>query len=337
MAQHTEGRKAKVVVTDYLSDDLEPERSVLGSVATVEALGARSEEELVGRIEEADALLVYHYIVLTAGTIDRLRKCRIIVRCGAGYDNVDVRRAAERGIPVANVPDYGTEEVADSAFGMILSLTRGISLANSSLRAGGSSWDHRVVVPLHRLRGRTIGIVGLGRIGTAVARRALASGMDVLFYDPYKPSGYDKALGIRRAETLEELLRSSYVVTLHCPATDETRGMIDRKALRTMPEGSFLVNTARGAIVDPEALLEALESGHLAGAAIDVLDKEPPPDDHPLVRAWRDPSHPAHHRLIINPHSAFYSEEAFREMRTKGALHCLRALRGEAVRDIVNM
>lgn len=335
-ANPAQGRP-RVVVTDYLDDDLAPEREVLEPYATVEALKARSEDELVGRIEDAAALLVYHYISLTSRTIDRLQRCRIIVRCGAGYDNIDWRRARERGIPVANVPDYGTEEVADSAIGMLLALTRGVSLANSLLRSGeGASWDHRVVVPLRRLRKRTLGIVGLGRIGTAVARRAVALGMDVVFFDPYKPSGYDKALGIRRAERLDELLGQSYVLSLHCPLTDETRGMIDRGAIATLPQGSYLINTARGAIVDPLAVVEALETGHLAGAAIDVLDVEPPPPEHPLVRAWRDPSHPAHHRLIINPHCAFYSEEAFREMRVKGAMHCLRALRGEPVRDIVN-
>lgn len=331
-------QKAKVVVTDYLNDDLQPEREVLEPVATVEALNARSEQELIGRVEDADALLVYHYITLSAQTIDRLQRCRIIVRCGAGYDNIDWQRARERGIPVANVPDYGTEEVADSAIGMMLSLVRGIALANSLFRSRTDlPWDHRAVVPLHRLRGRTLGIVGLGRIGTAVAKRAQALGMEVVFYDPYKPSGYDKALGIRRAERLEDLLQSAFVLSLHCPLTDETRGLIGKEAIEQLPGGSYLVNTARGAVVDPVAVVDALTTGHLAGAAIDVLDIEPPPPDHPLVRVWRDPAHPAHHRLLLNPHSAFYSEEAFREMRTKGATHCLRALRGEPVRDIVNM
>jgi len=179
-------------------------------------------------------------------------------------------------------------------------------------------------------------VVGLGRIGTAASQRARALGMQVLFYDPYKPDGYDKALGIRRAETLHELLTQAYVVSLHCPLTDETRHMINRETLAAMRPEAFLINTARGAIVAPEALAEALDSGRLRGAGIDVLEEEPPPPDHPLVRAWRDPSRRAHHWLILNPHAAFYCEEGLLEIRTKAASTCRKTLLGEPVRNIVN-
>jgi D-3-phosphoglycerate dehydrogenase/C-terminal binding protein len=190
--------------------------------------------------------------------------------------------------------------------------------------------------PIARLRGRTFGVVGLGRIGTAAALRAKALGMEVLFYDPYKPDGYDKALGIRRAETLEELLSRSLVVSLHCPLSDETFHAVDAAALARMPRGSYLVNTARGGIVDVAALPEALHSGHLAGAGIDVLEKEPPADDDPLIVAWRDPNHAAHHRLIITPHAAFYSEEGLMEIRIRSADACRRALTGLPLRNVVN-
>ena len=326
----------QVVITDLIDDDLAPEREVLGELADVTALCARSEAELVGRIEDADAIILYHELSLTEATIRRLKRCRIIVRGGVGYDNVDRQFARQRGIPVCNVPDYGSEEVADSALGMLLSLTRGIHRADSRLRAREADWTYEVAAPLVRLRGRVLGIVGLGRIGTATAMRGKALGMDVVFYDPYKPDGFDKALGIRRVETLDELLAQSLVVSLHCPLTEETYHLIDAKAVARMPRGSYLVNTARGGVVDRRVLPEALASGQLAGAAIDVLEQEPPLPDDPLLVAWRDPQHPAHHRLILNPHLAWYCEDGKREMRRKAAETCHRALVGLPLRNIVN-
>ena len=326
----------QVVITDFILDELEPEQGVLGEIAHVVALGAHSEEELAGRIEGADAIILYHEVSLTRRTVQRLAQCKLIVRAGVGIDNVDRECARLRGIPVANVPDYGSEEVADTAIGMALALTRGIHVVNSRLMAGEGPWSYQQIVPLSRLRGRVFGVVGLGRIGTATALRAKALGMDVLFYDPYKPDGYDKALGIRRVETLLELLAQSLVVSLHCPLTDETRQMIDSTTIAQMSRGSYLINTSRGAVVDTSAVPEAIASGRLAGAAIDVLATEPPPDDDPLLVAWRDPDHPAHHRLIVNPHSAFYSEEGLLDIRLKTAQACRRALLGRPLRNVVN-
>ncbi|MBL7133792.1 MAG: hypothetical protein ISS78_06820 [Phycisphaerae bacterium] len=328
--------KPQVAVTDFLADDLQPERSVLGDVADVIALGAAIEDDLVGRIEQADAIILYHQVTLSRETLQRLERCKLIVRGGVGIDNIDCQFARQCGIPVANVPDYGSEEVADSAIAMALSLSRGTHLMNSRLRAGLGAWSHEQAAPLARLRGRAFGVVGLGRIGTAAALRAKALGMDVVFYDPYKEDGYDKALGIRRAETLEELLSESLVVSVHCPLTDETREMIDAAAIAQMPRGSYLVNTARGGVVDTRAVPDAIASGQLAGAGLDVVETEPPPDDHPLMVAWRDPNHPAHHRLIVNPHAAFYCEEGILDIRRKTAEACRRAVLGERLRNVVN-
>ncbi len=329
-------RRAKVVVVDFIIDTLDHEHRILGELADLVALNARTEEELVGRVEDADAVMLYHTMALGARTIDRLRHCKLIVRCGVGYDNVDAAAARRRGIPVANVPDYGTEEVADSAIGLALALTRGIHLLTGRLRERRGPWSFAQARPRHRLRGRGFGVVGLGRIGTAAALRARALGMDVLFYDPYVPDGRDRSLGIRRVETLPELLAQSYVVSLHCPLTAETHHLINRQTLAHMAPGSYLVNTARGGVVDALAVLDAVTAGPLAGAALDVLEHEPPPDDHPLVVAWRDPEHPAHDRLILNPHTAFYSEEGLLDMRLKGAENCRRVLLGQPARNVVN-
>ena len=329
--------RPKVVITDFIAGPLETERRTLGEVADIVALDAASEDELVGQIEDASAIMMYHTVSITEKTINRLTRCKLIVRCGVGYDNVDWRLARQRGIDVANVPDYGTEEVADSAIGMMLALARGISRYNSLLRDDPlAEWMYTQVQPLTRLRGRVFGIIGLGRIGSAAALRAKAIGMDVVFYDPYAPDGRDKAIGVRRAETLEALLAEAHVISPHCPLTAETFHMVDAKAIAKLKPGSFLVNTARGGVVDTSAIPPALVSGQLAGAAIDVLEQEPPPADDPLLTAWRDPKHPAYHRLIVNPHAAFYCEEGLLDMRVKGSEACRRALLGIPLRNVVN-
>jgi D-3-phosphoglycerate dehydrogenase/C-terminal binding protein len=325
------------MVIDLIKGDLTLERQLLGDLADVVALDATTEDDLVGRVEDADAVMMYHTMTLSRKTIARLSRCKLIVRCGVGYDNIDHAFARERGIPVANVPDYGTEEVADSAIGYALTMMRGIALYNSRLRANRGAWSYLQGVPIHRLRGRVFAIVGLGRIGSAAAVRARALGMDVAFYDPYKPDGYDKVFGIRRAEAFPDLLAQAHVLSMHCPLTAETRRMVDAAAIARMPKGSFLVNTARGAVVDTAAIPEAIATGQLAGAAIDVFEQEPPAPNDPLVAAWRNPEHPAHERVLINPHGAFYSEEGIQDVRTKGAQACRRALEGLLLRNVVNL
>jgi C-terminal binding protein len=328
--------KARAVIADFQHGSLEVEEDILKDVATVESLDVHHESEMWGRIENADCIMVYHTLKVTKATIERLTNCKLIVRCGVGYDNVDFAFARTRGIPVANVPDYGTEEVADSAIGLMLALTRGIVFHNMFLRPADADWRFHHVAPLYRLRGRTFAILGLGRIGTAAAIRAKALGMDVAFFDPYKPDGYDKAVGARRVETLDELLAQAHVLSCHCPLTPETHHIVNAAAIEKMPRGSYLINTSRGNVVDVTSIPEAIACGRLAGAGIDVLPIEPPQADQPLVAAWRDPKHPAYHRVILNAHNAFYSVEGLRDMRVKGAEACRRALLGQRLRNVVN-
>ena len=160
--------------------------------------------------------------------------------------------------------------------------------------------------------------------------------MNVAFYDPFVPDGYEKSLGVRRTESLGELLRDSHIVSAHCPLTPGTHHLLNGDAIARMPRGSILINTARGGVVDAVAALDAVTRGHLAGVGIDVLETEPPSGDHPLLQAWRDTEHPAHDRIILNPHAAFYSEEGLMDMRIKGSENCRRALLGEAIRNVVN-
>ena len=328
--------KPLVVVTDFITEPLDRERQILGDIANITALNAFSEDDLEGRIEDADAIMLYHFISITRKTIERLRRCKLIVRCGVGFDNVDHAAARERNIAVANVPDYGTEDVADTAIGMALSLARGIHFLNSRLRRRQGPWVYTQIQPTHRLRGQVFGIVGMGRIGTAAALRAKSLGMEVAYYDPYAPQGRDKSLGIRHVEKLDDLLEQAAILSLHCPLTAETRHLINGDSVLKMRPGAFLINTARGAVVDVHAVLAAIERNQLAGAAIDVLEQEPPNDADPFIEAWRDPNHPAHDRILVNPHSAFYSEEGLLDMRIKGCQNCRRVFTGLPPYNIVN-
>ncbi|MEM7144835.1 MAG: C-terminal binding protein [Verrucomicrobiota bacterium] len=330
--------RPKVVITDFITEPLDPERAILDGTADIIALDARSPSDLNGHIDDADALMIYHYLRLDRPHIDRLSHCKIIVRPGVGYDLIDIEAARENKIPVCNVPDYGTEEVADSALAMTLSLARAVHFHNSRLRRATNSadWSPEPAAPIHRLRNRNLGIVGCGRIGTATALRAKAFGCNVTIFDPHIPHGVEKALGVRRVHQLSDLLTQSHILSLHCPLTDETENLIGDTELAALPKGAIIINTARGAVLDTEAVVKHLASGHLAGAGIDVLNEEPPPEDSPTLKAWRDPSHPAHDRLLLNPHAAYYSEEGTHEFRTKAAQEVLRALTNQPLHNQVN-
>ncbi len=231
-----------VGVTDYLTEK-DQELAVLADVADVRLLGGDSEEQVLDLAGTLDALLVYHTTKITEKLIAAMTKCRGIVRCGVGYDNVDLRAAGSRGIVVCNVPDYGTEEVADHALMMLLASARRLMPADRAIRAG--SWSREVHTGTPRLRGRTLGIVGLGRIGSALALRAKVLGMRVVFYDPFKADGFDKALGVERCQQLDELLRQAEFVSLHCPLTSATRHLLNARTLALLPRGAYVINTAR--------------------------------------------------------------------------------------------
>jgi C-terminal binding protein len=313
----------QVVVTDTLAE-MGSERAILDDIADITLLNTNDEADVARRATHADILLVYHTIKLTERSIGAMTKCRGVVRCGVGYDNVDLRAAGRHGIVVCNVPDYGTEEVADHALLLLLAIARRFLAAEQSVRAGG--WDPQVVFGTPRLRGRTLAIVGCGRIGTAMVLRAKALGMRVVIYDPYKPDGIEKALGVERCYRLDQLLAQAEFVSLHCPLTDETRHLLNARTLAMLPRGAYVINTARGPCVDGAAIVAALDAGQVAFAALDVVEQEPLRDDR--LRQ--------HERIVLTPHTAFYSVEGFQEMRSKGAAEARRILLGEAARNVVN-
>ena len=326
--------KFKVPITDYVSSPAIYEEEVLSPIADVACLEQIHESGLIGKIEDADALIVFHTIRVSALSIRRLQKCRAIVRCGVGYDNVDLAAAGEKGIYVCNVPDYGTDEVADHAIALMLACARGLTFTERRLRKTLVPWNYLAATPLRRLAGSTLGIIGLGRIGTATALRAKALRMKVVANDPYLADGYDKALGVPLLP-LDELLAASDVVSVHTPLNPETTGIVGAPQLARMQPHAILVNTARGKCVDARAVAEALKAGKIGGAGLDVLPDEPPGAEDSIVQLWQQEDPPVN--LILTPHNAFYTEQSREEMRTKAALEVRRILLGEKPRNPVNL
>jgi phosphoglycerate dehydrogenase-like enzyme len=269
---------------------------------------------------EVDGLMIMTFAV-GAADLDRFPRLRCIVRMGVGYDRLDRQAAAARNVLVCNVPDYGTTEVADHAIALALSLRRGILLHHELQRkepaAPWRSFQHPLI---RRLGVQSFGILGLGRIGTAVALRAKAFNFRVVFFDPYLPNGAELALGIARAASLEELLRESDVLSIHTPLTPETSGMLGYEQLSLLPKDAVVVNDARGPILDLDALATLLRDGHIAGAGLDVLPQEPPAEPIPeLLRAYRAREPWLEGRLVITPHSAWLTPESEHDTRRKSA------------------
>jgi phosphoglycerate dehydrogenase-like enzyme len=271
--------------------------------------------------DDVVGLLVWQAV--TEEDMARLPALRVIATGSTGFDHIDIDAATRRRIWVCNVPEYCVEEVADSAMALLLALLRGVVVLDRSVRAG--VWDDHAAGPLPRVSDTRLGIAGFGRIGRAVARRAKAVGMEIWATDPVVAPGEIAAAGVTPA-SLEDLLRGCRAVTLHLPLTNDSEHLIGARELALMARGSYLINAARGPLVDLDAVLAALETGQLAGAAIDVLPVEPPTRDHPV------PSHP---RLIVTPHAAWYSQGAEREVQRRATLSVRAVLEDRAPEGVV--
>ena len=326
----------RILMTDkHYQGDIDVEREAGGPGATFDVY-PRGEDVEEAAWRGCDALVTFRCTPLVTSKMSLLENCRIIVRGGVGFDGLDLEGFGARGIAVCNVPDYGTTEVADHAIGLMLALRRGIVSYNDALRADPrGNWHYSRQRCLARLRGSRFGIVGLGRIGMATARRARAFDQEVVFHDPLLPPGVDLATGLTRAETLEELLATCDTVSLHTPLTEDTRRLINADTLAQMKPGAILVNTSRGPVVDIDAVHDALRSGDLAAAALDVLPTEPP-DEHPLVQAYMAREEWIDGRLILTPHSAFFSVPGQRDLRRKAVETIVAYLQGRGLRNCVN-
>ncbi|KAG8453368.1 hypothetical protein GDO86_000125 [Hymenochirus boettgeri] len=316
--------------------DCTVEMPILKDVATVAFCDAQSTQEIHEKVlNEAVGALMYHTITLTREDLEKFKALRIIVRIGSGFDNIDIKSAGDLGIAVCNVPAASVEETADSTMCHILNLYRRTTWLHQALREGTRVQSveqiREVASGAARIRGETLGIIGLGRVGQAVALRAKAFGFNVIFYDPYLSDGIERSLGLQRVNTLQDLLFHSDCVTLHCSLNEHNHHLINDFTIKQMRQGAFLVNTARGGLVDEKALAQALKEGRIRGSALDVHESEPfsfsqgPLKDAP--------------NLICTPHAAWYSEQASIEMREEAAREIRRAITGripDSLKNCVN-
>jgi len=310
-----------VVFTDHTFDDLDIEREIFAEIGADLIDAEASDEPLETLLADADGVIVM-YEEVDGDLLDAMPNCRVVSRTGIGFDNVDLDAATERGVYVTNVPDYCIPEVSSHTMAHLLALERKIVDYNGRIKAG--EWDVNAGRTMHRLDGQTLGLIAFGDIARAVAEKASAFGMEVLAHDPY----VDEVEGdVRLVDDLSTLLAESDAISIHTPLTPQTEGMIGADELAQMKESAFLLNTARGGIVDEDALADALAAGEIAGAGLDVLAEEPPADDSPLLE--RDD-------VILTPHAAYNSAESVVELRTKAARNVAQALAGDVPDYVVN-
>src|SRR5579864_1125789 len=312
-----------VAVTDSVFPNLNAATAIVSTIgAELKLAKSSSPEDILAVAKDADAVLTT-YARVTGDMIPQMTKCRIIARFGIGVDNVDIPIATGKGIVVTRVPDYCLDEVSDHAMALLLALIRKIPSSNARTQAG--EWKMPAVVPIHRLRGTVLGLVAFGQIPQLMAPKAKAFGMQVVTYDPYIPDDVLKRAGVDRVE-FDELVRISDYISIHTPLMPATHHLFNADVFSRMKPGAYIGNTARGPIIDEAALAQALDKKQIAGAALDVMEKEPP-GSSPLF--GRD-------NIIVTPHTSFYSEESLVDLQTKAAEEVVRVLTGQAPKNPVN-
>jgi len=321
-----ESGKPMVLITETMPL-IEEEKQVLSKYADIKIAESTDEQYLIEAVKDVDVIMVV-YAEITEKIINSAPKLKGIVRYGIGVDNVDIQAASKRKIPVANVPDYCIGTVADHTFALLLALNRKILLADKALRSGECrKWTSPSPKLMGLdLEGKTLGLIGVGKIGSAVAARAKGFGMRVIAYDPYVPKEIAEKLGIQLTD-FETLLRNSDFISIHVPLTLETRGMIGEKELKQMKKTAYIINTARGPIIQEEALYKALKNGWIAGAGLDVYKKEPPDSDNPLFKL---------ENVVLTPHIAYYTQEAIRRLEMSAVKEAIRILQGQLPKNLVN-
>jgi D-3-phosphoglycerate dehydrogenase / 2-oxoglutarate reductase len=313
----------RVLITDYAWPSLAIEQAILPGVELLVAPPGSDAAQLLPYAPNVQAILTC-WRQLSPALLDAAPHCRIVSRYGIGLDNIPVEHATQLGIVVTNVPDFCLDEVAEHTMALLLACARRIVGYATDTRQG--IWNIQGHGSISRLRGQTLGVIGWGNLAQAVAARAQAFGLHLLAYTPRLQPGPLVPWG-RATNDLNELLQQADYVSIHVPLTAETRALINRAALRQMKPSAYLINTSRGAVVDEEALYQALQEGWIAGAAVDVLAQEPPAPDHPLLQSKH---------VIATPHAAFYSEQALEDLARKAAIHVAQALRGQIPDNVVN-
>lgn len=316
--------KFKVAVTDYVFPNLEIERKELKKIGAdlIESTDS-DEESIIEAAKDADAILNC-YAELTPRVIKSLKKCKIIARYGIGVNNVNMPTATKKGIIVTNVPDYCIEEVSDHALALILACARKICQLNKTVKNG--KWDFKGYRPMYRLKGQTLGIISFGKIPRRLVEKVSAYEFHIIAYDPYVDEGIAAKYNVKLV-TFKELLKESDIITIHAPLTKETKGMFSSKQFKMMKNSAYLINTARGGLIKDNDLAQALKKGEIAGAGLDLLEDENVNSHHPLVSL---------ENVIITPHSAFYSEQALKDLQYKAVQEVIRVLTGERPKSCVN-
>lgn len=312
----------KVFITDRITDPT-IEKEILG-------------DHLASSIEkDVEVLLVWHQIV-DESFLNDFPNLKVIIRYGVGFDKIDLSACRSRGITVCNNPDYCTEEVADTAVAMILNTTRMLTRYNAVASHYSSGWQENVIPEIKRTSSQTVGVIGMGRIGSLTLSKCKALGYQTQFYDPYISEGTEKVFGTSKCSSLEELLETSDIVSLHCPLDESTQGIVDSQFINRMKSGASLVNTARGGLVsDIDIFYSALKFQDLSSVALDVLPQEPPKSGK-LIDAWKNNEAWLAGRLLINPHAAYHSIESQLEQRKNAAMNAMRAIKGLPVTAVVS-
>jgi D-3-phosphoglycerate dehydrogenase len=316
-----EKNKFKVVITDCDHGSIEEEKKEFGGIAAELILAQiEEEEELIRVCTDADGLL-NQYALLTRKVLETLPKCKVISRYGVGVDSVDLKAATDLGIIVANVPDYCMDEVANQTIAMILTLIRKTAFFDRKVKSG--EWDFHLGIPIYRTKGKTLGLIGCGKIGLEVAKRISAFGVKVITFDPY----LEKAPEGIELRDFDSVLKESNFISVHCPLNNSTRHLIGEKEFKKMEKKPLLINTSRGPIIDEKALIHALREGLLSGAGLDVLETEPPDSQNPLLRM---------ENVVLSPHVGFYSEESISELKRRTAKNVADVLTGKWPDSVVN-
>ena len=329
----------KIYITDYIKNP-DIEKKILSKYAEVICLNEKDEEKITDEISDADGILVWH-TKISEITLKKLNKQTAIIRYGVGIDNIDLKSVKKYNHIFANTPDYGVDEVADTASAMILNLIRKIQIYNNRTKSHFGSWQGEVINlnkdnPIKRTSEHSLGIIGLGRIGSALALRMKAHNIQIGFYGPYIESGYEKVLGIKRYKTLKDLKSKSSVISINAVLTPETNKMVNKEFINSLIDNTILVNTARGAIIeDLDVILEGLKNNKLSAVGLDVLPEEPPKQSNRLIEIWKNSKDILSDRIIINPHAGYFSSQSIKEMRVKASENMLSFLVGNKVNNIV--
>lgn len=309
----------KVLLTDYEFENLKYEEDVFKeSGLDIEFVKAqcKTEDEVAEQAKHADAIL-NQYAPISSRVIESLENAKVISRYGVGVNTIDLDAANEKGITVANVPDYGMEEVSNHALALLLSWARKVTLLNNEVKKG--NWDFKACVPIHRFNNQTVGVLGFGRIPRRFIEKVKPLGFKLAAYDPFVSAEDMASAGVQKME-LDEIISEADYLSVHVPLIKDTFHLLNADRFSQMKKNAVIINTARGPIIDEKALIEALENGNIAGAALDVAEEEPISIDSPLLHM---------DNVIITPHSAWYSEEAMVELRQKAAKNIVQVLKGE--------